>query len=85
MAADPYFRIRYLHQEGPQRALKRLAALKVEAESLGAPVKILSDPDAFTEAWNRAIETAQLEAVRDGKVSSLDIAGVHGPEKHGDI
>lgn len=81
---DPYFRIRYLHQEGPQRALRRLAKLKVEAEALGARVEILSDPDAFTDAWNRAVEKAQLEAVKDGRPNSLGFDD-YDPEKHGGI
>lgn len=84
MAADPYFRIRYLHQEGPQRALKRLAKLKVEADNLGASIEMLNDPDAFTEAWNRAVEAAQLEAVKEGKPNSLGFDD-YDPEQHGGI
>lgn len=68
-----YFRIRYIHGDGIDRALKRLAKLKVEAENLGAPIHILEDPTAFSAAWDREVEIARLEAATKGQEHSMGV------------
>jgi hypothetical protein len=69
---DLYMRVRYL-PEGADRAMKRLAKLKVEAENLGAPIDILSDPTAFSAAWDREVQKARLEAHLKGQESSMGV------------
>ena len=67
-----YKRVRYLPVSA-EATMAKLARLRVEAEQLGIPIDILSDPTAFSAAWDREIEKAKLEAAQRGQETSMGV------------